>query len=112
MDAILRLEQSPACLVFLHAEWCGHCKRFKPVMMSLAAKYDRVPVYAVNSETIEKYRESKHKDSVVLLAKGFPTTVMSVYGNAKHMRVGELPGDQADALFQVRTVQLLVSAAN
>jgi thiol-disulfide isomerase/thioredoxin len=39
------------CLVFVHVEWCGHCRSAKPVMQRVADILGSVvPVYSVDAD--------------------------------------------------------------
>ena len=80
-------------ILFIKAEWCGHCQRAKPVMERVAhALGTGVPVIAIDADTDE---EAVKKLGVT----SFPT--IAIVDGAGHMFVHE--GE--------RTVRSIVSSA-
>jgi hypothetical protein len=101
VDAVLRVLQSPACVVFMHSASCAFCLKFKPTMQAMCEKYERVPVYYVDSDVIQKYRRSNHNaHNFIATVDAFPTTVLSNYGHDKTTLVGAVNLDKAEAFFK------------
>ena len=107
---IARTLELPACVVLVYAHWCGHCKRFKPVLESIAARYDSVPLYCIDEDELKAYKEAaadaKFKHSFIEETHGYPNTYFSVYGSAKAQLVGEVDQAEVVELFEKASAAL------
>lgn len=82
------VDTSISGLVLFQADWCGHCKKLKPVWEEVSKNHD---VYKVDCTD-----RSLHSNLVQLIGvKGFPT----IYVFQKGIRQGEYSGPRtADAI--------------
>lgn len=66
-------------VVFIIAEWCGHCRTFKPEIATILAKEGRVNLYIVEDAKDSTPSEKallKRMSSIVSDFRGFPTVAM------------------------------------
>ena len=75
-----RISIGPVTLVFVYADWCGHCQRFKPEMDKLEKTPGRsVQIARINDEMLPKSMISKNKisgyPSLMLIKKNGEATV-------------------------------------
>lgn len=107
---VARTLQLPACVVFIHANWCGYCKRFKPVLEAVAARYTAVPVYCIEEALFRDYKASltsaKIQHSFIETTSGYPKTYFSVYGTAKAELQGAVDQPEVVRLFEQATAAL------
>lgn len=69
-------------LILAYADWCGHCKRFKPAWNEFKAKYQPVlDIREVNADDDEEVAER-------LGVRGYPT-IMMLTGGKKHIYQGD-----------------------
>jgi len=67
-------------ITLYHANWCGHCKRFKPTWDALK------DVFTKNNVDYEEYEDSKNEDVIENAGvEGFPT-----------IRITDEKGDEYD----------------
>ena len=60
----LKLDKSKGCLIFFYADWCGHCKTFKPVWEQIKSELgNKIEMYEIES------KQCKPDYNI----KGFPT---------------------------------------
>jgi thiol-disulfide isomerase/thioredoxin len=85
------MESKPVILVLVYADWCGHCRSFKPDWKSLEAMPDRnVPMVAINDEMFPK---SPLKSMMKI--DGYPT--VTVVNTAQNIAVA-VPNREKSAL--------------
>ncbi len=96
-----RLAMGPITLVFVYADWCGHCQRFKPNMEQLEGLNNRsvqiarvrddvFPKTSINKTPIEGYPSllliDKNKNAVMFEKEdGEVTTVIPEHNNMQNM---------------------------
>ena len=73
-----RLQTQPRCLMFITADWCGHCKNLHPTIKHLKDSvhntYFKVTVEDVNSKLVT--REFLQEMQV----RGYPTILLMSHG--------------------------------
>ena len=64
-------------ITLYYADWCGHCKNFKPTWESLKKVFDK------NNIEWKEYEDTKD-EKVIEQAQisGFPTIIIEKYGNS------------------------------
>ena len=51
----LRVKSKGPAMLMIHAEWCGHCKRFLPLYKKMAARLGSAfPLYGIEDKNINK----------------------------------------------------------
>jgi thiol-disulfide isomerase/thioredoxin len=81
-------------LLLIHATWCGHCKRFKPVFQSLCAKLNRKNIDDFPCFAIEDSDLSEKPELVKALNfRGYPTIkFFDQYGKL----IGDYEGERSE----------------
>lgn len=97
-DKRLMIANEKATVVFCYADWCGFCRKTKPVFQSLADKYSsKVNFATVNySKNISSEEKSlSEKVSAMFKVSAFPTFLV-FDKNGKHVDTiqGALPEDK------------------
>ena len=73
-------------MLLIHANWCGHCTRFKPIYETLSNKLkDDFPLYAIEQTDLSK----DYNLQTALNFKGYPTIK---YFNQRGEIIGEYTG--------------------
>jgi hypothetical protein len=90
-NALDLIKKGPVTLVFIYADWCGHCSHFKPKYLSAVNSPGRTTqAVMVNDAVVSDFNSalSSSLNATPLEVEGYPTTVaMGTNGNV----VGEIP---------------------
>lgn len=74
-------------LLYVNVQWCGHCKRTRPIMEQVSGVLGSVvPVYSVDGDERPDLAEA-------MGVKGFPTIVYVSEGGARYEYTGERTQD-------------------
>lgn len=85
------MESKPVILVLVYADWCGHCRSFKPDWKALEGMPDRnVPMVAINDEMFPK-----SPLNTMMKVDGYPT--VTVVNTAQNIAVA-VPNRNKSAL--------------
>jgi thiol-disulfide isomerase/thioredoxin len=80
-------ENAPASLKIFYADWCGHCKTFKPIYENDLP--DMINKQKINC-TIDAIDAEKNKEQASKYeVKGFPTTILELPDGKKIKYEGE-----------------------
>jgi thiol-disulfide isomerase/thioredoxin len=68
-----KLKDNRCAFIFFFADWCGHCKNFKPEYIKFADMAQFIRVHAVDSQTETTLMERLNDENSPLKIKGYPT---------------------------------------
>ncbi len=95
--ALQRLAKGPVTIVFVYADWCGHCQRFKP-MFQKAVKTPRrdTEIVSVKDDMLENFNNElvkKIPSAAPLEPEGYPDVVIV---DNKGSNIGSIPSSASE----------------
>jgi thioredoxin-like negative regulator of GroEL len=97
-ELVKRITKGPLTLVFVYADWCGHCQSYKPLMSKLES---------MNGRTIQtaRIRDDMFSQSPLSNQKieGYPT-LMLVDQNGEPVKFKTPEGEQTNAIPEARNM--------
>jgi len=74
------LQDKKCAFVLFFADWCGHCRDFKPEYSNFADAAQFIRVYAVDSDANETLMNKLQNPDSPVQVQGFPTVWMYSHG--------------------------------
>jgi thiol-disulfide isomerase/thioredoxin len=95
--AIQRLKKGPVTIVFVYADWCGHCQRFKPMFQRAVKTNQRdMEAVSVNSDVLDEFNNELTKrvpSANRLEPEGYPDVVIV---DNKGKNIGNVPSSASE----------------
>jgi len=84
-----KLKDKRCAFVLFFADWCGHCKDFKPEYIKFADICQFIKVHAVDTQAEATLMERLDNDKSEIKISGFPTVWIFTNGNPYEEYSGE-----------------------